>query len=108
MYLVREAFVLNSASYQLISTTDSAIELSLPALSDFLETETNVGYSVSSDGLLTVEQPVVVAVRQAIRLGDVFSSPALLPDGPPLDDPTANIRSADAALDAWYLKSIQE
>ena len=73
-YLVTEAFRVSKAKYTLYNKAGAAIKLEAPALKDLLQVEPDVKYEVTSDGSLVIEQPVYLAVRQTVRVGDDFDA----------------------------------
>ncbi len=101
VYLVSESFVVSNATYRLYSETGAEISLKTPELGDLLEFEPEFSYGVTSDGTLTVKEPVVLAIRQVIRLDGGLQALAT-PGG---EESISG--SADALLDKWFLNSTQ-
>lgn len=68
-YLILEAFIVKKATYTLKKDGGAAIELTTPdAIKKFLTIEGNVKYKNTREGKLEVEQPVVFAIKRAVRI----------------------------------------
>lgn len=98
-YLVNEAFVISNATYRLYTETGAEIELTAPQLGEFLKFEPEMAYDVSSSGLLTIKEPVVLAVRKVVRVDAGFQVLAT----PGSTEPS----TADALLEKWYMQSTE-
>ena len=96
MYLVTEAFVVSKGTYSLYDQTGAKLKLTVPALTELLSLGGEVGYAVTADGNLSIDEPAVFAVRRAVRVDDGFTV---------LGDPGEEAETADDEIAALYLRS---
>jgi hypothetical protein len=74
-YMITEAFRVSKAKYTLADKSGAAIKLETPLMiKEFLQIQPEVKYEVSTDGSMTIDQPVYVAIRKAVRIGPDFES----------------------------------
>lgn len=91
-YLVAESFRISSATYSLHDETGGKLKLTLPQVGRIIQLEPSVKFSVTADGDLKVDQPMYVAVRQAIVTAGGFET---------LGTAAAAEKNGDARLDAF-------
>jgi hypothetical protein len=94
-YLITEAFRVSKGTYTLYDKSGAALKLSAPKLGDLLQFQPDVKYEVTSDGKLTIEQPVYFAIRMAVRVGDDFEV---------LGEQTQAPQTADSQIEKLFLK----
>ena len=95
-YLITEAFRVSSGKYTLYDKKDTAIKIETPALGSLLKFQPDIKYEVTSDGSLVIEQPVYLAIRKAVRIGEDFQT---------LKRPGEESETADAKIRKLYLKA---
>lgn len=71
-YIVCEAFIVKKGTYTLKDNTGAAIKLDTPAaIGKFVKIGGNVKYDVTREGKLVIDNPVVFAVRRAVKCGRI-------------------------------------
>lgn len=96
VYLITEAFRVSKAKYTLYDKTGAAIKIETPVLGNLLKFQPDVKYEVTSDGSLVIEQPVYLAVRKAVRIGEDFQT---------LKRPGGESETADAKIEKLFFKT---
>lgn len=96
IYLVNEAFRVSKGTYTLFDKTGAAIKLETPTIGNLLQFQPEVKYEITNDGSLIIEQPVVLAIRKAVRIGKGFQT---------LRSPGDEEITADAKIEKLFLKT---
>lgn len=91
-YLIAESFRISSATYSLHDETGAKLKLTLPQVGRIVQLEPSVSISVTADGDLKIDQPMYVAVRQAIGTSGGFET---------LGTAGVGETTADAVLDMY-------
>ena len=90
-YLVAKSFRFSSATYSFFDKSGAKVKLTVPQLGKIVQLEPNVKFEVTTEGNLKIDEPMYVAVRQAISSNGDFNT---------LGTESASPVSGDAVLEA--------
>jgi len=94
-YIVNEAFRISGGTYSLKDESGVKLKVTNAVLSSILTLGGEAGYKVTSEGDIAITSPVYIAVRRAMKAGDIWTT--LGPDD-------ANASVADGLLRAYNQK----
>lgn len=95
-YLVNEAFRISKGKYTLFDKSGNAIKIDAPSIGTLLQLQTGLKHEVTTEGSLVIEQPVYLAIRKAVRIGDGFQI---------LKSPEGKENIADVKIEKLFFKT---